>query len=299
MKKIKISVISIFLASSAFASDKNIDACFSYLKGQDYQKAIASGKKAVKSSSKTFDSHFCLGVSYTKSGEFKLALTELNNAVSVATNKKDLAAAASYLGITYNDMGETEKAVIEYNRQLVINRELNDPRGIASALSNIAGTYQDKLQHDKALQYYQESLEINPSELGKATTYNNIASLLREQQKYDEAEKYQLESIKLAERAGDYHAQATYLIGLGNIQYCKDDYKAAEATLLDGLKKIRTVGDLYWEGQAELVLGRLYKVQGMKTPATEHYKMAMAIFTKSGSKSYLNAAQQELNDLLK
>ena len=185
MKKILISVIAILFTSNAFATDKTLDACFSYWKGQDYQKAIVSGKKAVKSSPKTFDSHFCLGVSYTKIGEFKLAIGELNNAATLATNKKDLAAAASYLGITYQDMGESEKAVIQYNRQLVINRELNDPRGIASALSNLAGTYQDKLQYDKALQYYQESLDINPNELGKSTAYSNIASLLREQQKYD------------------------------------------------------------------------------------------------------------------
>ena len=93
--------------------------------------------------------------------------------------------------------------------------------------------------------------------------------------------------------------QAMHLIGLGNIQYLQDDYKSAEATLLEGLRKIQLVGDLYWEGQAHIVLGRLYKAQKMRTQAIEHYTLAKGIFTKTGSKDYLNASKQELDDLLK
>lgn len=116
-----------------------------------------------------------------------------------------------------------------------------------------------------------------------------MASIYKGLDKLEDAELFTRKSLDLSERAGDYHNQAVQLIRLGDIQRIKKDYKAAESTLLDGLKKIQKVGDINWEGQACQKLGWLYRDLGKKSQAAEYSKMALAIYTRLDNKEAIEA----------
>lgn len=281
----------------ANATDKNIDACESFRGGQDYIKAIQSGKKAIKSSPKSFKSHLCLGAAYDKSGEYKLAIPELKKAEILATSKEELTAVASFLGGCYSSLGNKDAAEQQYNRTLTLNRELGNTDDIAVSLNNLAGIYLDLNQSDKALEYYQEALSVQQDELKSGVMYGNIAMILIDKNKLDEAAAYIHKSIAISERTGNFHDQAIFTIKLGNIQYEKKDYQSAETTLLEGLKRIVEVGDAYWEASALHKLGWTNEAIGKKTIAAEYYKKALEISTRIGAKDKANSVQEDLNNL--
>lgn len=294
-----INIIVGFDVRSIEAKDKNIEACFSYRDSQDYKKAIESGKRAIKNSPNDFDSHFCLGSTFARVGEYKLALSELKKAGFLSTNKEDLAANASYLGNVYQILSNNDEALKHFNRALKLRRETANFHGIAQEMNNIAGIYFDWGLNDKAFEYYQEALKAEPDELEKAPYYSNIATLLNNQGKYAEAESNILSAIKLSERKGDYHAQSIYMIKLGDYQYRKGDYKAAEISLLEGLRKTSSIGDVYWEGSALQILGWVSDELGNKKQAIDYLKKALEIFTRIGAAKQIKDAQEQLNDINK
>jgi len=98
--------------------DKNIEACYSYGEAQEYQKSIASGKKDVKSSPKNYLSHLCLGVTYNKVGQFKLAIPELEKAETLTSDKSALASVANNLGEALEKTGNIDSAFKQYSKSL-------------------------------------------------------------------------------------------------------------------------------------------------------------------------------------
>ncbi|MFN3568207.1 MAG: tetratricopeptide repeat protein [Caldimicrobium sp.] len=176
MKKIVLCLLFYFLifASSSFGQDA-INECFTFYKAGDYERAIQAGQRAVKLYPRNADAYHCLGASYLFVGELKLAVEYLKKAESLASDKIELAAVYNRLGQALNLIGDLDSALHYYFKVLAIARELGDKGGEAVALNNIAGIYQDKRDYEKALAYYQQSLNLEKDDKGKATTYNNIA----------------------------------------------------------------------------------------------------------------------------
>ena len=65
----------------------------------------------------------------------------------------------------YKDKGEWDKALEFFEKSLELKEELGDMRGISSSYNNLGLLYKDKGEWDKALEFYEKSLEIN-QELG-------------------------------------------------------------------------------------------------------------------------------------
>lgn len=279
--------------------DKNIEACVTYYKSQNYDKAVQSGKKAIKSSPKNPDSHYWLAASYQSIGEFKLAIEELKMAESFGKDKPNVARVASRLGSNYSRLGDKDEAIRQFSRALLLSRELGYNDNIAINLSNLATIYLDISQYDKALEYYQEALKLQPGDSDIATMYINMAFIYGIKKNLDNAKLFGRKAIDISERIGDYHNQAIYLIKLGSILAFYRELETAEGMLLDGLKKIQKVGDSYWEGQANCELGTLYRYQDNKAQAAEYYKRALAIYTRLGNKEGIETAQSGLDKISK
>lgn len=90
---------------------KDRDACWNFKKAGDYQRAIASGKRAVKAEPRNAESYFCLGDAYFMSGELKLALPELRQSERLASSKSDLMYIYNKLGMILSKMGDKEQAL--------------------------------------------------------------------------------------------------------------------------------------------------------------------------------------------
>ncbi len=87
-------------------------------------------------------------------------------------------------------MGESDKALKNYERTLGISKEFGDRSSIACALHQIGMIHHDKGEYEKALEKYTISLKIEEEigdRSGIASTLGQIGGIKHRQKKYHEA----------------------------------------------------------------------------------------------------------------
>lgn len=134
-----------------------------------------------------------LGRMLVVSGEPDEAIPLLNQAVDKGTFEGDMEALGmihSILGVAYRDMAQYESAVQEFEQSLVYRRRTNDPRGVATSLSN-------------------------------------LASVLRREKRFDEARKYLDEALTIARETHNRTMESLALLNLGNLFYDSGDLDRA------------------------------------------------------------------------
>jgi len=65
-------------------------------------------------------------------------------------------------------MGRLDDALLYYSKSLILAKDLNNTYMQATILNNIADTFKDKRDLDKAFSYYKESLGLQTNEEEKA-----------------------------------------------------------------------------------------------------------------------------------
>jgi len=110
-----------------------------------------------------------------------------------------------------------------------------DVRETATALNNLALTYQSLARYKEAEPLYRRAIEIDEKTLGKdhpsvAIDYNNLALLFQAQGKYDEAEPFYRRAIEIDEKAlgKDHPIVATHYNNLAELLRAQGKYDQAE-----------------------------------------------------------------------
>jgi tetratricopeptide (TPR) repeat protein len=98
--------------------------CENFYIAGDYERAIEAGKVAVEKDPNNLKAHYCLGRTYYKIGEFKLALEHMKKAESLTSNKQDLMYIYNQVGLIYDSMGYLDDALLYYSRSLSLARHL-------------------------------------------------------------------------------------------------------------------------------------------------------------------------------
>jgi tetratricopeptide (TPR) repeat protein len=231
MRKV-LNLLFIILSLLAFKNfafaQPEVNACYNFRKVGDYKRSIEAGKRAVQKYPNNMDAHYCLGVSYVKIGEFRLALEHMKRAERLTSDKEDLMYIYNQIGIIYEKMGYLDDALLYHSRSLSLARDLGDRRMQAAVLNNIAGIYKYKGELDKALGYFEESLRLETDEKEKAVTYNNIALIYDKKGDYQKAVEYLQKAIEIGERYGDYHGASIVKLNLGNTYRKMKDYTSGE-----------------------------------------------------------------------
>jgi tetratricopeptide (TPR) repeat protein len=281
MKKYFLALLLVFgLVSVTYANE--IDKCFNYLESQNYQLALQAGQNAVRIYPQAAGAHQCLGKTYTRLGDFNLSIKELKTAEKLTDNKADLGVIYSYIGVDYNKLGDLNNALLYYDRQLEIYRNLNDEEGESKALNNIGGIYQDQGNYDKALEYYNKSLQLKNEPSSIAVTYNNIAVIYSEKGDNNKAVEYHKKAIEFDQKAGDYHATAVAMLNLGDTYTDLKNFSEAQYYLQQGLLMIQKLGDKYGEAYGYGYFGKLYLAQNQKNLAREYFTKAYNLFKAIG-----------------
>ncbi|CAF1241265.1 unnamed protein product [Didymodactylos carnosus] len=136
------------------------------------------------------------------------------------------------LGYLLREMGEYAKAE-RYLRRLINATLPNDPA--MGTFYNIIGTvYNGHGEYSQALQYYEQSLEIQLKTLGPnhpsvATTYNNIGRVYNDQGEYSQALKYyeQTLEIQLKTLGTNHPSVATTYNNIGPVYNYQGEYSQA------------------------------------------------------------------------
>ncbi len=105
-----------------------------------------------------------MGLVAMRKNEYDLARNRFNYAVKLISelggSKRLLAKLYNNIGVTLEDQGRLQESIEYYNRSLAIKRDLNDLRGVASTIGNMADNYLAAGQLKKSLDYSLEGLKM-------------------------------------------------------------------------------------------------------------------------------------------
>ncbi|MCP2727674.1 tetratricopeptide repeat protein, partial [Symplocastrum sp. BBK-W-15] len=161
--------------------------------GDDWDNAIKqltaalSEGKANKAALDPAFIYFYRGTAYNNKGDFDLAITDYNKAIQL--NPK-LAEAFYNRGVAYGSLMKYNSAIADYNKALKLNPKFAD------AFINRGFAYSEKGEYDRAIADYNEALKLNPKN-ADADAFNNRGVAYYKRGEYDRAITDYNEAIKL------------------------------------------------------------------------------------------------------
>ncbi|WP_448589292.1 tetratricopeptide repeat protein [Thermodesulfobium sp.] len=249
---------------------KLIEECFDYIKSQDYQRALQSGRNLIVKYPNSVGTHWCLGKVYYylarfNPNYFNFSIEELRTARTLArfiNNKSDervLAATCSEFGDDCKKRGLIDWALRYYKESLenytdLNDTDLNDIEGKCIVLTNIAEIYK-MFNYNKALEYYNKAIECFK------------------------------EAIEISQKNGDYSKTAHAMINIALPYTNLKDFLEAERYLAQGLEMVKKLGERDWEAFAYEVFGKLYLAQNQEDLARKYFTKSYNLYKAIGNNS--------------
>ncbi len=161
-----------------------------------------------------------LGVAYRDSGDLVQAEKLLQQSISQTPRGCLLELAQSFnsLATLYRKLGDSERAIEQYQKSLSFLAKLGDTFRPAQVYNNLGLTYLDQRCWDTSLCFFRKSLKIKRTAgdtAGQATTLNNLMQVYRNLGRDKEAIETAQHAGKLFEELQDYHASALVNRNLG------------------------------------------------------------------------------------
>ena len=164
-------------------------------------------------------------------------------------------ASLTSLGNAYNSLGQYERAIAFYQQSLNIAKEIGDIQGESNSLKNLGNAYNYLGQYEKAIAFHQQSLDI-------------------------------------AKEIGDIEGESSSLNNLGNAYNYLGQYEKAIAFYQQSLDIAKEIGDIRGEANAWFNLGVALKNVNREPDAVGAYRNARELFQTMG----LDADVQDCND---
>lgn len=291
MKKILLGLS--ILASVSFSAE---DICSGLFSAGDYPKAGDCYVKQIKKNN-SFDNNYFVGVSFLKQGRVKEALPYLQKSEQLASSEDDLVAIYSWLSVAYSYLGNRELELAYDMKVLNITLKTNNKKNISKAYNNLGLYYDNMNDNNKALEYYNKSLEFS-EEKEKATAYNNIAIIYDNLNNYDKSNEFYNKSINVALNNGNYLQLCSTKTNFGGSLYDQEKYQEADKTLKEANTICHNAGDISKEANSLIYLGLSSLKQNNLQLAKSYYNQAKLLANKSGIRTILGnlaALEQKIN----
>jgi tetratricopeptide (TPR) repeat protein len=229
-----------------------------------------------------------IGVVYRRMDAIKPALDYHKKALDIANKvekptkslKASIAVSQNSMGNIYLTLKQFDLAIKEFEKSLIIEKELNNRLGLAINYQNLGYADEAKGQLDLALKNYKRSLDYNnqiDSEVGRVICYNSIGQVYIKQNKYNDAKIIIEEGLKKAININDQFYISSSYINLGWTQMEMNDYKPAEENLKKGLTIAKNYSLKTAIVEASYKLSELYNKTGDYKAAMLFYKNAIEL----------------------
>ncbi|MFD3001849.1 tetratricopeptide repeat protein [Pontibacter toksunensis] len=315
MKKVILLLLSIFLFTTAFAQNSNIDSLQNLLttakdtskvnvllelskayNGVDQAKSIAYAKQAQKLA-QTHDfprgeayALKSLGMAYVGEGSYPKVLRYWQQSLDIFESIDDKVGASNMLnniGVVYSIQGWDAKAIEFYLKSLRVAEETGDKLRIATALLNIgAQYYHNPATHDKALDYYLQALPLS-KEVGDKTTLGtltvNIGEIYFEQGDNKKAMSYYQQALDILENSGNENKVAYTLNAIGQIYTARGELAKAMQQHQKAKKVAEAASAKLELAQALNYIGDLQNRMGNTTESLASYERASSIAADLGA----------------
>lgn len=145
------------------------------------------------------------------------------------------------LARAYNSLGNTNEALTNYNRALVIADNLKNNLVKTTALQHMAAIFTNLNDNEKAKEYYTESIALSESSgdtTAKAIAYAGLAKLDYMEERYDVAlKKYDI-ALTLIKQVKDIETELNVIYGIAAAEYKTGNLKNSERNIKNAIEVI-------------------------------------------------------------
>ena len=167
-----------------------------------------------------------------------------------------------FIGVTYKQLGNFEKALDYLYQSLQIFREDENSLFQSYPINVIGSIYFENGDYTKALEYFEEGLVIRQAsldKLGEAGSLDNIGFAHFKLENYAQAITYCERSLAIAESTQDERSQSNALLHLAEIYKQTGDIEKATNFSKRSMELKKAIGDRRREVEMLLFLADLYK----------------------------------------
>jgi len=161
-----------------------------------------------------------------------------------------------------------------------VKEEIGDRRNRGANLNNIGIVYHRLGNYDKALEYYEQALEIALAigdKIGEGMRLGNIANMHRDKEKFDRALEYYEKTMVIYKEIGDQLIVGETLANIGHVNRQLGEFDTALDYYNQALKAVQELGYRKIEGFVFNGLGSVYFELNDFFQSEEHHKRALEI----------------------
>ncbi len=203
------------------------------------------------------------------------------------------------LGTAYFKLGEYQKAIEYFEKDLEISTAIGDRSGIATTTRNLGNVYLNLGEYQKAIEYFEKGLEMSTAigdRSGIARNTGNLGTAYRRLGEYQKAIEYLEKGLEICTAIGDRSGIATNTGNLGIAYLDLGEYQKAIEYIEKGLEISTAIGDRSGIARNTGNLGNAYKRLGEYQKAIEYIEKGLEISTAIGDRSGIATSTGNLGD---
>jgi len=264
--------------------DRLVTVCFNE---QNPSKAETFADSLIAKSSRSkasYADHFLSNGYMHKGSALRLQgkLTEAQSyffkSLKISDARNDLRASAIYcitIADVYSESGNSENAILYYDKAILALWQTPDTISLASAILNAGDEFLNQGEYSKALEYFDEAEPLfreTNYEVGLAYLMGNQGIAYAGLDNNQLAEEKLNLGLAILEKLGDYYSISVYLTYLSDIYLEKNDNTNAIKYAKRSLALANSYGLKEQISEASFVLSNIYEHTGNDTKALEYYK---------------------------
>jgi len=251
---------------------------------QDPTALLKSAELLIKEASLLNETHFIhegylqKGHALRMQGELEQALKAYFGSLQHAYDLNDKRVnGALYVTIAdvYSESGNSENAILYYDKAILTLAETTDTFSLATALINAGDEFLNQRKFERALVYFEDSRELYSQisdRIGLAFNLGNEGMAYAGLGQNKIAEEKLNSSIEILEESGDYYFISVYLTYLSDLYLEKNDKINAIKYAKRSLDLANSYGLKEQISDASLQLSDIYEQTGNNTKALNLYK---------------------------
>jgi tetratricopeptide (TPR) repeat protein len=205
--------------------------------------------------------------------------------ITPRADRASMRRALNLLGAAHFELGELGEAQDAFERAVELAREDGDDLLVARATNNLGAIANIRGQHDTALALYQLTVPAYQrlgSPLGLAECYHNMAITFRDVGQLDRADEYERRAIDFAREAESARLVALARLGRAEVYLRKGDARLAEAGARRAARDFRDVPDPISEADALRLAGVACHALGKLADARAALDAALSLAREHG-----------------